>query len=96
MLGAGTRGQFRREDQMCCAWVADLLVSGGYTAGTAQTREYISRWKGASPQEVRGSESAVYLEQSGQETDLEFVLSHIDDLDLVPQLVNYELIVKAA
>jgi 2-phosphosulfolactate phosphatase len=92
ILGAGTRGQFRREDQMCCAWVAEKLVEAGYEAETAQTREYIYRWKGTSPNEVRGSESAAYLVDSGQTDDLEFVLSHIDDLELVPKLVNYELV----
>ncbi|MFQ5433160.1 MAG: 2-phosphosulfolactate phosphatase [Nitrospinota bacterium] len=91
LLGAGTRGQFRREDQICCAWVAEKLVEAGYTPETSQTKEYIYRWKGADPEQVREGRSAEYLRKSGQEPDLEFVLSHIDDLNVVPILSNYEL-----
>jgi 2-phosphosulfolactate phosphatase len=91
VLGAGTRGQFRREDQMCCGWIAGKLVDAGYEAETPQTREYVYRWKSASPQEAEKSESADYLRNSGQVHDLDFVLKHVDDLDIVPKLVNYEL-----
>ena len=28
LIGAGTRGEFREEDQMCCAWIADALQPG--------------------------------------------------------------------
>jgi 2-phosphosulfolactate phosphatase len=92
ILGAGTRGQFRREDQMGCAWVAERLIQVGYEAETQQTKEYVWRWKGVGPEEVRGGRSAEYLRQSGQEQDLEFILNHIDDLDTVPALVNGELL----
>jgi len=91
IVGAGTRGQFRKEDQMCCAWVADILVSDGYKGETPQTREYIYRWKGVSAEEARTGESADYLRNSGQQDDLEFILTHVDDLKTVPGLVNYEL-----
>lgn len=91
IVGAGTRGQFRREDQMCCAWVAEKLVKAGYRAETPQTREYIYRWSGVSPEEAATGRSAGYLRQSGQEEDLDFILTHIDDLDIVPSLINYEL-----
>lgn len=91
ILGAGTRGQFRREDQMCCAWIAEILLSSGYEAETPNTREYIYRWSGVSPDKAAESESADYLKDSGQVDDLEFVLKHIDDLDIVPELIKYEL-----
>ncbi len=29
VLGAGTRGEFREEDQLCCAWIARELVEQG-------------------------------------------------------------------
>jgi 2-phosphosulfolactate phosphatase len=92
LLGAGTRGQFRREDQMGCAWIAEKLVGSGYEVVTPQTAEYIGRWVGASPQEVRGGRSAEYLRRSGQEHDLEFILNHVDDLGMVPALLNGEII----
>ena len=91
VLGAGTRGQFRREDQMCCAWIAEHLMKEGYKPETPQTREYIYRWSGVSTDAASESESAEYLRRSGQEQDLEFILAHVDDLDIVPVLLNYEL-----
>jgi 2-phosphosulfolactate phosphatase len=92
LLGAGTRGQFRREDQMGCAWVAEKLIEAGYRSETQQTSDVVSRWHNVSADEIRGGKSAEYLNRSGQQEDLEFILEHIDDLDTVPSLVNGELI----
>lgn len=92
ILGAGTRGQFRREDQMGCAWVAEKLVKAGYEPENPKTKEIISRWCGAGLEQVRDGRSAEYLKRSGQEHDLEFVIQYIDDLNIVPSLVNGELI----
>lgn len=91
ILGAGTRGQFRREDQMGCAWIAKRLVRAGYEVETPQTEECISRWTGVSLEEVRGGRSADYLRRSDQEQDLEFVIAHVDDLDTVCVLEKGEL-----
>ncbi len=95
ILGAGTRGQFRREDQMGCAWIAERLSHAGYEAENHETTEYIERWKAVSSEEVRGGRSAAYLTKTGQQPDLEFILAHLDDLDTVPALVNGELIMMS-
>jgi len=92
ILGSRTRGQFRLEDQMGCAWVAEKLVEFGYVLGNQQTVESVDRWRGMSPQEIAWGRSAEYLRQSGQEEDLEFILDHFDDLDTVPCLVQSELV----
>ena len=92
LLGAGSRGQFRREDQIGCAWVAEKLIEAGYLSETQQTSDLVSRWHNANVDEIRGGKSAEYLNRSGQQEDLEFILDHIDDLDTVPSLVNRELI----
>jgi 2-phosphosulfolactate phosphatase len=92
LLGAGTRGQFRREDQMGCAWIAEKLIESGYQAENTQTEEYISRWHMVSPEEVRYGRSAEYLRKSSQDHDLEYILQHIDDLKTVPSLVKGELV----
>ena len=92
VLGAGSRGQFRREDQIGCAWVAEKLLGAGYHAETQQTTDLVSRWRNERPDVIRGGKSAEYLNRSGQLEDLEFILDHIDDLDTVPSLVNGELI----
>lgn len=92
ILGAGTRGVFRREDQMECAWLAQRLVKMGYKEESQLTKGYISRWNGVEAEEVRGGRSADYLRQSEQLDDLEFIIHHVDDLDVVPSLVSGELI----
>ncbi len=95
ILGAGTRGRFRREDQICCAWVAEKLLEAGYRAENSETEDIISLWSGVSPEIVRDGQSADYLRRSGQLHDLEFVIHHIDDLDIVPQLIDGELVVAS-
>ena len=94
IIGAGTRGQFRREDQMACAWIGERLIASGYQPGNSRTEEYISRWKGSRPEVVLEGRSADYLRRSGQESDLEFILDHIDDLDIAPQLKNGEFLIQ--
>jgi len=96
ILGAGSRGQFRREDQMVCAWVAAKLLDAGYRDETVKTSDLVSRWRHARVEELRGGKSAEYLVRSGQQDDLEFVLSHIEDLDTVPSLVGGELVAVLA
>jgi phosphosulfolactate phosphohydrolase-like enzyme len=77
---------------MGCAWVAEKLLEAGYRTETQRTSDFLSRWHNVSPDEIRGGKSAEYLNRSGQQEDLEFILKHIDDLDTVPSLVNGELI----
>jgi 2-phosphosulfolactate phosphatase len=92
ILGAGTWRQFRREDQMACAWIAEKLVASDFSAVDEATRNYLSRWSGLSPEEIRGGKSAEYLRRSQQSDDLEFILTHIDDLNVVPILIKGELV----
>jgi len=92
VLGAGSRGQFRREDQLGCARVAERLEAFGYQPETNKTAELVARWRGANVQAIRSGKSAEYLNRSGQHEDLEFILDHIDDLDTVPALINGELV----
>jgi len=91
VLGAGTRGQFRREDQIGCAWLAERLLEYGFVPEDAATEEIISRWQGVDIRYVRHGRSAAYLKRTGQERDLEFILNHIDDLDVVPVMRDGEV-----
>jgi len=83
LIGAGTRGMPRPEDQLVCAWIGDRLQSLGWTAENERTVEEVERYRGASVQLLRSSPSARYLEESDQVGDLEFVLSHVDDVNAV-------------
>jgi 2-phosphosulfolactate phosphatase len=100
VIGAGTRGQFRREDQIGCALVAKQLLAAGFRPENEQTEGYLARWSERSMPEllevVGSGKSAQYLRGSNQEADLEFVLSHVDDLDLVPRLLDGELTTRQA
>jgi 2-phosphosulfolactate phosphatase len=80
LLGAETRGEFREEDQLCCAAIAGGLIGAGFEpSGT--TQELVERWRGRGPQDIAGGASARYLEASAQSEDIRFILGHIDDLD---------------
>jgi 2-phosphosulfolactate phosphatase len=81
VIGAGARGEFREEDALCCAWVAALLIEAGFTSGDAATEQLIERWSGADVEEIRSGNSARYLANTGQVADLDFVVSHVDDLE---------------
>lgn len=80
LMGAGTRGEFREEDEMCCAWMAELLVAEGYRPlGT--TGDLIKRWSGMPVDALLRGKSARYLQLTDQTDDLDFILEHCDDLD---------------
>jgi 2-phosphosulfolactate phosphatase len=81
VIAAGSRGERREEDQACAAFVAGHLVDAGYQCEDAQTKELIARWRGTSPEAWLCSKSVEYLRRSDQTDDLEFIRSHIDDLN---------------
>jgi 2-phosphosulfolactate phosphatase len=83
VIGAGTKGEFRREDQLGCARVAAGLVEAGYRADGEETEAVIERWRDAPVEACAGGRSAAYLERTGQLADLDFILSRVDDVDAV-------------
>jgi len=80
LLGAGSRGEFREEDQICCAWIAVLLVRAGYVPENDSTVEVLNRWANAKASDCLISRSVEYLRRTGQVADLRFILEKIDDL----------------
>jgi 2-phosphosulfolactate phosphatase len=91
VIGAGTRGEFREEDQMCCAWIADGLIHAGYGIADEQTSKLVERWSGAPVDAFLDSNSVKYLTSTGQLNDLDFILEHVDDVDAVFALENDEI-----
>jgi len=81
IIGAGARGEFRDEDQLCCAWIAQRLFEAGYAAENELTRAIVSRWDGMPVESISAGASADYLRRTGQLRDLDFILGHVDDLD---------------
>jgi 2-phosphosulfolactate phosphatase len=96
VIGAGTRGEFREEDQICCAWIAERLIDAGYRPGNEQTEQLVERWSSAPLEAFLGSKSVEYLTNTGQLRDLDFILEHIDDIDAVFPLENGEITMQPA
>ncbi len=95
LLGAGSRGEFREEDQICCAWIGALLLRAGYKPENDATMAVLDRWATAKPIACLVSKSVEYLRRSGQLADLRFILERIDDLDETFILRNNEVITVA-
>src|SRR6266481_5414083 len=91
IIGAGSLGEFREEDQICCAWIAAGLMSRGYIPSNPQTAALVSRWRTAPPEACLCSNSVDYLRRTGQLRDLKFILAHIDDLRAVFTVRNGEV-----
>lgn len=91
IVGAGARGEFRIEDQLACAWIAELLIEAGYQplGGTAGI---VERWAGAPVETIAEGNSAAYLRQTGQSCDLDFILGHVDDVPAAFRLDGGELV----
>ncbi len=95
LLGADARSEFREEDQLCCARIGAALVRDGYQPGDRLTEQVLDRWAQAPDDVVESGRSAAYLRDTGQERDLRFVLSHVDDLDAVFEMRGGELVMRA-
>jgi 2-phosphosulfolactate phosphatase len=92
LVGAQTRGEFREEDQLCCARIAAALVNEGYRPTDGRTADVIARWEGAPDDAFTGSRSVDYLLATDQRCDLDFILGHVGDIDDVFELVQGELV----
>jgi hypothetical protein len=61
--------------------MARRLLESGFSAANSDTVSLVRRWPEGSLDDIRTGASADYLIRSGQGCDLEFVLSHVADLD---------------
>ncbi len=83
IVGVDRHGEFRDEDRLCAARIATRLLEHGYRVLDSPTRDTIARFGTASDHLIARGRSACYLRETGQDEDLDFVLDHIDDLDVV-------------
>lgn len=82
LIGAGTRGEARPEDQLVCAWIGQRLLDCGFVAEDAATLREVDRYRGAEPARVlRDGLSAAWLRANGKTRDIDFVLDHMDDMN---------------
>ncbi len=83
IIGAGTKGEFREEDQICCGWIAAELMRKGYSPESRQTVSVVERWRGEPASACLCSRSVDFLKRTGRTRDLDFIMEHIDDLQAV-------------
>jgi 2-phosphosulfolactate phosphatase len=94
LLGAGSRGNFREEDQLCCAWIGAELAQHGYAPQDRNTSEILGRWAKAQANDCLTSKSVEYLKRTGQLADLDFILNRINDLDEIFVLERGEVVMR--
>jgi 2-phosphosulfolactate phosphatase len=91
LIGAATRGEFREEDQICCARIAAPLMEMGFEP-VGMAEEIVARWRDVPVDAIRTGKSSRYLAEVGRLDDLEFILSHVDDVDGVFEVQGSEII----
>lgn len=96
IIGARTRGEFREEDQVCCAWIVDNLIRMGWRPEDENTREIVGRWRNVSAEAIGSGKSAEYLRNSGQLRDLDFLFAHLNDLPAAFVMKDGELVMVPA
>jgi 2-phosphosulfolactate phosphatase len=92
LIGAGSRGEFRVEDQLCCAWIAQGLIQHGYKPENKGTMNIVERWREAPASSILEGKSAIYLAKSGQTEDLDYIVSHVDDLNSIYYLEDGQIV----
>ena len=92
IIGAGSRQEFREEDQIGCAWIAAHLVQAGYAIRDNNTAAVIDRWASAQAVDCLVSHSVDYLRRSAQLEDVEFILDRVNDLDEVSTFDGTEVL----
>lgn len=93
VLAAGWDNEVRAEDEFCCARIAEVLARNGYRPATRRTTEMIGKWKGKSPESALQGKTADLLRSLHQEEDLDFLSSHIDDIDAAFLVAEQELLI---
>ena len=63
--------------------------------GIRNTEEIVKRWSAASPEACLVSNSVKYLQRTGQLQDLDFVLSHINDVNSAFVVAGREVLMAA-
>lgn len=91
VIGAGTGGEHRREDDLGCARVAAGLLAGGFAADPT-TRALVDQIGGLPTEWAGSGRSAAFLRRVGRQDDINFVLSHVDDIEAVFQVAGTEVL----
>jgi 2-phosphosulfolactate phosphatase len=91
ILAAGEAGELCAEDQMAAAWLAARLRRRGFSLEGRGTVSTVARWGRPDVSLVGWSRSAERLRSRGRGDDVDFVMQHVDDLDVVCAYAQGEL-----
>ena len=91
ILGAGDDGEVATEDQMAAAWLAARLRARGFEIEGHDTATEVERWGAPDVALVGWSRGAERLRVRGRAADVDFVLGHVDDLDVVAAYASGEV-----
>jgi len=83
VLGAGEGDEVCSEDQMVASWLAERLRRRGFEFEGLGTRIEVERWGSQDAMLVGWSRSAERMRACGSAKDVDFVVEHVDDLDVV-------------
>ena len=96
ILGAGENGEVSTEDQMVAAWLAARLQKRGLELDGHNTVNEVERWGAPDVSLIGWSRAAERLRARGRAEDVDFVLRHFDDLDVVGAYAGGEVRSPAA
>lgn len=91
ILGAGEAGEICSEDQMAASWLAMRFRQRGFELEGRNTSDEVERWGTFDPSLVGLSRSAESLRARGRGADVDFVLGHVDDVNLACTWADGEL-----
>ena len=83
LIGAGEGGEVCAADQMATAWLALRLQSRDFDLEGRHTVDEVKRWGPSDVSLIGLSRSAERLRARGREAEVDFVLSHVNDVAAV-------------
>ncbi len=83
VIGAGEDGEVCAADQMATAWLALRMQGRDFDLEGRHTTDEVSRWASSDVSLIGLSRSAERLRARGRDSEVSFVLRHVNDLQVV-------------
>ena len=83
VIGAGEAGEVCAADQMATAWLALRLQGRDFDLEGRHTVDEVTRWASSDVSLIGLSRSAERLRARGRDAEVDFVLRHVNDLNVV-------------
>lgn len=96
LIGAGEGSEVCAADQMATAWLALRLQGRDFELEGRHTTDEVNRWAASDVALIGLSRSAERLRARARDSEVDFVLRHVNDLDVVCAFDNGEIVDPAA